>query len=53
MIDWIAGHTDRFKALVTHDGVFDLVDVRRDRGAVVPGVGARRAVWSHPEGYAR
>jgi len=25
MIDWIAGHTDRFKALVTHDGVFDLV----------------------------
>jgi dipeptidyl aminopeptidase/acylaminoacyl peptidase len=25
MIDWIAGHTDRFKCLVTHDGVFDLV----------------------------
>src|SRR5512143_989603 len=25
MIDWIAGHTDRFKALVTHDGVFDVV----------------------------
>jgi dipeptidyl aminopeptidase/acylaminoacyl peptidase len=25
MIDWIAGHTDRFRALVTHDGVFDLV----------------------------
>jgi dipeptidyl aminopeptidase/acylaminoacyl peptidase len=24
MIDWIAGHTDRFKALVSHDGVFDL-----------------------------
>ena len=24
MIDWILGHTDRFKALVTHDGVFDL-----------------------------
>ena len=23
MINWIAGHTDRFKALVTHDGVFD------------------------------
>ena len=25
MIDWILGHTQRFKALVTHDGVYDLV----------------------------
>ncbi len=25
MIDWIAGHTDRFKALVSHDGIFDTV----------------------------
>jgi dipeptidyl aminopeptidase/acylaminoacyl peptidase len=24
MIDWILGHTSRFKALVTHDGVYDL-----------------------------
>jgi len=24
MIDWVLGHTNRFKALVTHDGVFDL-----------------------------
>lgn len=24
MIDWIEGHTDRFKVLVSHDGVFDL-----------------------------
>jgi dipeptidyl aminopeptidase/acylaminoacyl peptidase len=24
MIDWIMGHTDRFKALVSHAGVFDL-----------------------------
>ncbi|HVE82406.1 MAG TPA: S9 family peptidase, partial [Myxococcales bacterium] len=23
MINWIAGHTDRFKALVSHDGIFD------------------------------
>ena len=23
MIDWIAGHTQRFKALVSHDGVYD------------------------------
>jgi dipeptidyl aminopeptidase/acylaminoacyl peptidase len=25
MVNWIAGHTDRFKALVSHDGVFDTV----------------------------
>jgi dipeptidyl aminopeptidase/acylaminoacyl peptidase len=24
MIDWIAGHTHRFKVLVSHDGVYDL-----------------------------
>jgi len=24
MVDWMLGHTDRFKALVTHAGVFDL-----------------------------
>jgi dipeptidyl aminopeptidase/acylaminoacyl peptidase len=24
MVNWIAGHTDRFKALVSHDGPFDL-----------------------------
>ena len=24
MIDWIAGHTSRFKTLVSHDGVYDL-----------------------------
>ncbi len=23
MVNWIAGHTDRFKALVSHDGVFE------------------------------
>jgi dipeptidyl aminopeptidase/acylaminoacyl peptidase len=23
MIDWIAGHTNRFKALVSHDGIYD------------------------------
>ncbi len=24
MIDWILGHTDRFKVLVSHDGVYDI-----------------------------
>jgi len=27
MIDWILGHTDRFKALFCHDGVFNLVSM--------------------------
>ncbi len=27
LVDWIAGHTDRFRALVSHDGVFDLVSM--------------------------
>jgi dipeptidyl aminopeptidase/acylaminoacyl peptidase len=27
MVNWIAGHTDRFKALVSHDGLFDLVSM--------------------------
>lgn len=27
LIDWIAGHSDRFRALVTHSGVFDLVSM--------------------------
>ncbi|TMB30276.1 MAG: S9 family peptidase [Deltaproteobacteria bacterium] len=24
MVDWIAGHTDRFRCLVSHDGVYDI-----------------------------
>jgi dipeptidyl aminopeptidase/acylaminoacyl peptidase len=27
MIDWIEGHTDRFNALVSHDGTYDLVSM--------------------------
>jgi dipeptidyl aminopeptidase/acylaminoacyl peptidase len=27
MIDWILGHTDRFKALVSHDGVYNLTSM--------------------------
>ncbi len=27
LVDWIAGHTDRFRALVSHDGVFDLASM--------------------------
>src|SRR5437764_10018824 len=27
MIDWLLGHTDRFKALFTHDGVYNLTSM--------------------------
>ena len=27
MVDWIAGHTDRFQALISHAGVFDLASM--------------------------
>jgi dipeptidyl aminopeptidase/acylaminoacyl peptidase len=51
MINWIAGNwPDRFRCLVNHDGIFDnRLDVLRDRGAVVPGVGARGR-GTNPEG---
>ena len=43
MIDWMLGHTQRYKALVTHDGVYDLRErIRRHRRALVPAVGIRR-----------
>ncbi len=27
MVNWIAGHSDRFKALISHAGVFDLTSM--------------------------
>jgi dipeptidyl aminopeptidase/acylaminoacyl peptidase len=29
-VDWLLGHTTRFKALVSHDGVFDLASEARE-----------------------
>jgi len=54
MIDWIAGHTDRYKALVTHDGVFDLVSEYGSTEELwFPEWEYGGPYWSHPEGYAR
>ena len=54
MIDWIAGHTDRFKALVTHDGVFDLVSMYGSTEELwFPEWEFGGPYWSNPEGYAR
>ncbi len=51
MVDWLLGHTQRFKALVSHAGVYDLRErVRHDRGAVVPALGVRRHAVGQPRG---
>ena len=54
MIDWILGHTQRFKALVTHDGVYDLVS---EFGATeelwFPLWEYGGTPWDKPENYSR
>jgi dipeptidyl aminopeptidase/acylaminoacyl peptidase len=54
MIDWILGHTQRFKALVTHDGVYDL---RSEFGETeelwFPLWEFGGTPWDNPEMYAR
>jgi dipeptidyl aminopeptidase/acylaminoacyl peptidase len=52
MINWIAGQTDRFKALVSHDGVFDLVSMYGSTEELwFPEWEFGGPYWSHPEGY--
>jgi dipeptidyl aminopeptidase/acylaminoacyl peptidase len=54
MIDWILGHTQRFKALVTHDGVYDLAS---EFGATeelwFPLWEYGGTPWDKPEDYAK
>lgn len=52
MIDWIAGHTDRFRCLVTHDGVFDLVSMYGSTEELwFPEWELRGPPWQQPEAY--
>jgi dipeptidyl aminopeptidase/acylaminoacyl peptidase len=54
MINWIAGQTDRFKALVSHDGVFDLVSMYGSTEELwFPEWEFGGPYWSHPEAYER
>jgi len=54
MIDWIAGHTDRFKCLVSHDGVFDLVSEYGSTEELwFPEWEFRGPPWTNPELYRR
>jgi len=54
MVDWLLGHTDRFKALVTHAGVYDL---RSEYGVTeelwFPEWELGGAPWEKPDAYAQ
>jgi dipeptidyl aminopeptidase/acylaminoacyl peptidase len=54
MVDWLLGHTDRFKAFVSHAGVFDL---RSMFGATeelwFPLWDLGGSPWTNPENYAK
>jgi dipeptidyl aminopeptidase/acylaminoacyl peptidase len=54
MIDWMLGHTQRFKALVSHAGVYDL---RSEFGATeelwFPAWEFNGAPWDNPDTYAK
>lgn len=54
MANWIAGHTDRFRCLISHAGVFNLVS---EYGATeelwFPEWEFRGTPWTNPESYAK
>jgi len=54
MIDWILGHTQRFKALITHDGVYDLCSEFGETEELwFPLWEFGGTPWDNPEMYAR
>jgi dipeptidyl aminopeptidase/acylaminoacyl peptidase len=47
VVNWILGHTNRFKAAVTHDGVFNLESMSMATvRTVVPGLGVGGPPWN-------
>jgi dipeptidyl aminopeptidase/acylaminoacyl peptidase len=54
MVNWIAGHTDRFKALVSHDGIFDLQSMYGSTEEVwFTEWEFGGPFWEHPDVYAK
>jgi dipeptidyl aminopeptidase/acylaminoacyl peptidase len=52
MVNWIAGHTDRFKALISHAGVFDLTSKYGTTEELwFPEWEFGGTPWDHPEVY--
>ena len=54
MVDWMLGHTTRFKALVSHDGVFDLRSMAASTEELwFPMWEFKGMPWDNPDMYAR
>ncbi|NIM18666.1 MAG: prolyl oligopeptidase family serine peptidase [Candidatus Latescibacteria bacterium] len=54
MINWIEGHTDRFKCLVNHDGVYNLTSMYGTTEELwFPEWDLGNTPWENPEGYAK
>ena len=54
MINWIAGHTDRYKALVSHDGLFDLRSMYGSTEELWFAEWEFKGTpWDNPEAYAK
>ena len=54
MVDWILGHTDRFKCLVTHDGMFNTVAAYGSTEELWFNEWEFKGTpWDNPETYAR
>ena len=51
MADWIATHTDRFKALVSHAGVYDKVSMYATEELWFEEHDLQGTPWSNPEAY--
>jgi dipeptidyl aminopeptidase/acylaminoacyl peptidase len=51
MVDWIATHTDRFKALVSHAGVYDKVSMYATEELWFEEHDMAGTPWSNPESY--
>jgi dipeptidyl aminopeptidase/acylaminoacyl peptidase len=54
MINWINGHTDRFRALIDHDGLFDIPSMYGATEELwFPEWEFGGQPWTNPEGYER
>ena len=54
MIDWILGHTDRFRSLVSHDGVFNQISMYGSTEELwFPEWEYKGTPWGAPELYAK
>ena len=51
MVDWIATHSDRFKALVSHAGVYDKVSMYATEELWFEEHDLQGTPWSNPESY--